>query len=95
MQPAHTDALPLTKPGDGFTFGVNNADNLVPEDGRQLQELGHRWPVAPGHVQVRMAHATGFDPQQNLVGRGRGEGSILERERLTYLMQDGGFHRPL
>jgi hypothetical protein len=78
MQPAHTNALPLVERADGLTFSVNNADNLVPEDGGQLKELGHRRPVAPGHMQVRMAHATGFDPQQNLVGRERGEGSILE-----------------
>jgi hypothetical protein len=72
---------------DIFTDLVDDARGLVAVYGRQLTRIG---PFRV--VDVRVTDHAGLDPDLDLTARGRGKLDLLDRERGSEFVANGGFH---
>jgi len=72
---------------DIFADLFDDAPGFVAVDGRQLTNIS-AFRVAD----VRMTDCAGLDPDHDLTARGWGELDLLDRERVSEFVANGGFH---
>ena len=74
-EPGNADPVADREPADALAQCVNDTDDLVARDERQLR-IGE---IAVNHVQVGPADGAGFDPQSDLT---------RSRDRIGPILQD-------
>ena len=77
---------------DRRAFFHDAACDFVSEDQRSFDDANELWPIAIGHVQIRMADATRFDLDQHFVRAGLRLRDLFDAQWRFEFAQDGGFH---
>ena len=90
-EPGDADTLPDCESGHAFADGVHRADDLMPEDERQLRPR----QLAVDDVKIGTADAAGQDVEPNGARAGLRTHEIALDERLTHSCEDHRSHARL
>src|SRR6202030_179641 len=92
MDPGHAYAIADLHTVHGRAGLHHRTDHFVPEDERFLDDPSQLRPVAIRDVQVGMAHAANFNPDQNFALCGFGKRNILNCKWSLEVAEHGSFH---
>src|ERR1700731_2810212 len=93
VHPRNTNAVSEFQMIDGCALFHNATGDFVPEDQWSFGDRNDLRPIAIGHVQIRMAHATRFHLDQHFLRVGLGPSDVFDSQLLFEFVQDGGLHR--
>src|SRR5271155_3036203 len=92
VEPGDADAVADLQIFDGCAFSHDAAGNFGTEDQRFFDDAHQLRPIGIGQMQIGMAHAAGFDFDQDFVRGGLGLLDLFDIQGRFEFAQDGGFH---